>query len=169
MRPTALLLVALATTAPAQPAADPMRPAPARWDIQEANGQRYLRATSANGDGPGKLMFLCNQTGQLVVMAMLVDPAAEGIAAATGSVGFVLDGAVEPAGGEPQALVMNQTVVSLFGIDPARFRRMAAAQAAGVAWQGGDGARLGGFQIALASGRARLAAFARECSAQNYP
>lgn len=168
MRLILLLLLVLAAPALAQPA-DPMRPTPARWDIQEMNGQRYLRATSENGQGRGKLMFLCNQTGQLVVMAMLLDPAAESIAAATGSVGFVLDGAVEPAGGEPQAIVMNQAVVSLFGVDPARFRRMATAQAAGIAWQGADGARIAGFQIALASGRARLATFARECSAQNYP
>ena len=168
MRSIVLLLLALAAPGLAQPA-DPMPPSQARWDIKEMNGPRYLRATSDDGRGGGKLMFLCNQTGQLVVMAMLLDPAAENIAAATGSVGFVLDGAVEPAGGQPQAIVMNQAVMSLFAVDSDRFRRMAAGQAAGIVWQGADGARLAGFQIALASGRARLASFARQCSAQNYP
>ena len=167
MRLTALLMLALATPVLAQ-SADPMRPTPARWDIQVLNGNRYLRATSENGAGPGKLMFLCNQTGQLVLMAMVLG-AGDDVADATGSVGIVLDGAMEPAGEQPRPIVMNQSIVSLLAMDPARFRRLMAAQAAGVSWLGRDGARLAGFQVALGEGRSRLASFARECSAQNYP
>ena len=168
MRLTALLLFALAAPALAQ-ATDPMRPTPARWDIQVRNGNRYLRATSDNGEGPGKLMFLCNETGQLVLMAMAMGAGSDGIAEATGSVGIVLDGAVEAAAEQPRPIVMNQSLVSLLAMDPARFRRLMAAEAAGVVWNGRDGNRLAGFQVGLGDGRARLASFARECSAQNYP
>ena len=171
MRKLALLL--LATLAAPAAAQDHAAPAPslARWDIQTANGQRYLRATANEGDGPGKLMFLCNDRRELVVMAMLAHDDADSLAGAGAAAVWIIDAALArdaaPPGSQP--VVMNQAAMSLIALDAAAYRRVFAAHAAGIAWLDSSGAVRADFQIGMENGREQLAAFARECNAQLYP
>ncbi|MGQ0660919.1 hypothetical protein [Sphingosinicella sp.] len=173
MRKAVLMaLAALASVGAAQPPYE-SAPAPslARWDFQTVAGQRYLRATANEGDGPGKLMFLCNDRRELVVMAMIAhdDPAV--LTGAGGSSAWIIDAALArdaaPPGSQP--VVMNQAVMSIIGLDGAAYRRIFAARAFGIAWLDVSGAARADFQIGMAEGREPLAAFARECNAQTYP
>ena len=163
-------LAALACPASAQEWSAPA-PSRARWDMQAVGGTEYLRATSEDGEGPGKLMFLCNERHELVVMAMLAAGDADVIAGAASSAAWIIDGALArdaaPPGSQP--VVMNGALMSLIGLDAAAFRRLQAAQSAGIVWLSGAGASQADFQIGLEDGRAPLAAFARTCNAQAYP
>lgn len=165
-------LAALAVPAMAQTAAgDPPHPSAARWDIQTVAGARYLRATASNGEGPGKLMFLCNERRELVVMAMLAHDDADAVAGAARSAAWVIDTVflADTASAGSQPVVMNQAVMSLIGLDGTVYRRIRAAGSAGIVWRDEGGAIRAGFQIGMAEGREPLAAFARECNAQAYP
>lgn len=165
-------LAALAVPARAQTAAgDTPAPTPARWDIQTVAGARYLRATASNGEGPGKLMFLCNERHELVVMAMLARDDADAVAGEARSAAWVIDGALAADAAPPgsQPVVMNQAVMSLIGLDGAAYSRIRAAGSAGIAWRDEAGAIRAAFQIGMAEGREPLAVFARECNAQAYP
>lgn len=171
-RAALLVLAALGSAAAAQPAYE-SAPAPsrARWDFQTVNGQRYLRATANDGDGPGKLMFICNDHGRLVVMATMDRADADAVAAVATGMIWVIDGTPSPdleAPGGP-VIVTEGSLMSMIGLGHATYRRVASSGAAGVVWLDNAGGRRAGFQIGMAEGRAPLAAFARECNAQIYP
>lgn len=167
-----LALAVLAGSAQAQPRIEgDVAPSRARWDIQTVQGTRYLRATSEDGEGPAKLLFICNNEHRLIAMVMLNHRHSEEIASTTDAVAWSVDLAPQPPISRAQAspFVMNNAVVTLTGIDDPLYRSIAAADSVGFGWRHGNGQIITGFHIRMAEGREPLAAFARECNAQAYP
>jgi hypothetical protein len=164
-----LLAASVLQAAAPESRADAPPPQPATWNVQTISAGRYLRATT-EGASPHKLMFLCNDERRLVGMAMLASADPQALAGRAAAAGWLVDGAAQGAGGgpAPRPLVTAAELVSLVRLDLETYRRMQSAEAAGIAWLDGAGARIAGFQVEMADGRAPLAAFARECDSEYY-
>lgn len=154
-----LLAFALQAAAPA--------PQPARWTAETTAGAPVLRGATPAHPGD-RIIFLCNDARRLVAMLFRLagDPPAIAARAAGGH--WLLDGVAQPPVDAPSAIPMNEHIVSLSLVEPALYRQLLAAEAAGFAWTGGDGAALASYQLELRDGHAPLAEFARACDAEAY-
>jgi len=170
-----LLLLALLTAVPgaAQTGGDASpRVWPAIWGVQAIEEGRYLRGAAEDGEGGRrKLLFLCNNARQLIVMGLWGDAEPQAIVDRIGSVAILVDAAPEPAISREAAapFAANGNVFSIARIEDGLFRRMLEARAIGFAWIDGGGGRIAGFQLDMTGGRAPLAAFARDCNSERYP
>jgi hypothetical protein len=166
MTGTFLLFAAALQAAPAPPDAAP-RPQPSTWTYETPGGARVLRGATLEDPGD-RIIFMCNNEHRLIAMLFRLGGDPQAIAERATSGQWLVDGVAQPEVDPRPVIPMNAHTVSLALVEPAFFRRLIAANAAGFVWRGGDGAPLAGYQIDTAGGRAQLVEFARACDAEAY-
>lgn len=163
LAPAAMALLAAAQS-PRDPAPSPQ---PAHWASATLGENRVLRGATAQHPGD-RIIFLCNNERRLVAMLFRLNGDPDAVARAVASGHWLLDGAAEVEADPRPIIPAGPHVISLVRVEPALYRRLLEARAAGFAWTGADGTRLAAYQLDMSTGHAGLAEFARACDSEAY-